>query len=490
MSANGSECEHLLAAFQTESRKRNAGEMLENKCTELGETRHCAGAPTVPEHERVVEALMDVFDVNLKDADGRTALHRAIKTQNQAACTALLKHKATDVNLKDARYGDTALHIAVHSENREAFDALLQHPAIEVGLKDAEGRTTLHLTVEQNNQGAFDALLKHPATDVNKKTDIDAYFEGYTALHIAAELGSIYHCKALLQHPNTDVNAKSHSTTTPLHTAIFNEKVDVCIAIIQHPGVDVNATNDDGETALHYVMGHRLMHKVVNKLLQHPDIDVNAKEPTYGRSALLDAFFYNWGTYAMDLLRHPQIDLELTDNDRISTLSYAAGNGCHTVCEFLLYKASGLQVNSPDVDGRTPFMSAVGCSVRTLDVSIAKTLAACRKVDVRSALDWIAPHGFTDIGYAAIFQGFDDATHADRMKRTAVASQLYAIVLKARPHSLWRKAQDYVASWSIATFWQRLAVERVYAEGGPGRSIDIAAAMADFGGNSEDNALT
>lgn len=79
---------------------------------------------------------------------GRTALHRAIKIDDQAIATLLLQNGA-NVNAQDD-FGYTPLHLAVNTVNAMMCTLLLQNGA-DVNVQDAAGNTPLALAIENED---------------------------------------------------------------------------------------------------------------------------------------------------------------------------------------------------------------------------------------------------------------------------------------------------------------------------------------------------
>jgi ankyrin repeat protein len=113
----------------------------------------------------------EIFDVNSRDADGRTQLMNAVNSAttdyNRNLVTNLLNTQGIDVNTtQDYREGsdsngNTALHYAVICMT--ATEQLLEVPSINVNVQNNEGITPLMIAVSNNDITTATALLNRGA---------------------------------------------------------------------------------------------------------------------------------------------------------------------------------------------------------------------------------------------------------------------------------------------------------------------------------------
>lgn len=99
------------------------------------------------------------FDINAKNADGRTLLHQAVVRDKPALVRALLNLSA-DVNAKDST-GNRALHLAVRSLSTKSISLLLDHEDVERDAENDAGERAVGLALESGNPLLFQILRKH-----------------------------------------------------------------------------------------------------------------------------------------------------------------------------------------------------------------------------------------------------------------------------------------------------------------------------------------
>ena len=92
-------------------------------------------------HNSIVKLLLDqpAVDVNVKDNDGRTALHRAVLANNAEGARMLLLHKDfNSANVTDY-FGTTALMDAVINRRKEVLRELVSHQCVSLDVGWLEG---------------------------------------------------------------------------------------------------------------------------------------------------------------------------------------------------------------------------------------------------------------------------------------------------------------------------------------------------------------
>ena len=165
-------------------------------------------------HSDEVSALLLIkgdegLDVNAQDAEGLTALHRAVSYDFARVVGQLIQRADLKLNTQDAE-GRTALHYAVLNGYARFVEALIQRDNIKLNTQDKDGRTALYYAVRNELDKIVKTLLAHE--------DILPFLRdthGRSPLQIARENKLDRMITLLLEHPLTlPVNAKGKLTTT------------------------------------------------------------------------------------------------------------------------------------------------------------------------------------------------------------------------------------------------------------------------------------
>ena len=192
--------------------------------------------------------LMHGADVNVRDLDGWTPLHRTV-------VYALAKNYAAAQNFAAA-------------ENTAILAKLLINHGADVNAKintkgHLAGYTPLHLAAQYNTAEVAKLLIDGGA-DVHAKTEGERYYTGYTPLHWAARRKKSTEIARMLIVKGADVNAKAKHGWTPLHNAALVNATETAKLLIEN-GADVNAIISvvesggccyDGQTPLDMAIGH------------------------------------------------------------------------------------------------------------------------------------------------------------------------------------------------------------------------------------------
>uniref|UniRef100_A0A8C1QZG0 CARD domain-containing protein n=1 Tax=Cyprinus carpio TaxID=7962 RepID=A0A8C1QZG0_CYPCA len=165
---------------------------------------------SVTNKEAIVYFLLrEGAKLNLKDREGRTALHRASERGHTAVALALAKAGA-DIHATD-HTSKTPLHLAAQN-GHETLMALLLRVGAQINSVTQDGFTPLHLASQSGHTEAVAQLLEGKA-DIRVKDK-----QGRTALHWAAAQGEVGIIQLLLD-AGSDANATEKEKKTPLHLA-------------------------------------------------------------------------------------------------------------------------------------------------------------------------------------------------------------------------------------------------------------------------------
>ncbi|XP_066251901.1 rabankyrin-5 isoform X2 [Euwallacea similis] len=190
-------------------------------------------------------------DINIRDPNGESLLHRAIKRGDSAAAFFLLENNC-DATLFTRNENDSALHLVAGATNLEDCERVtekLLNKNANINCQNKLGFTALHIAIQADNAPVFDILLQHEQVNPNVKTN-----EEHPPLYYAYnkfELDVTHYVDALLQKAaSTDTVYSSHGCVDLLQTLIMSGGRKGVVHLASHVH-DLNHVNVEGETAMH-----------------------------------------------------------------------------------------------------------------------------------------------------------------------------------------------------------------------------------------------
>ncbi|KAJ5069352.1 ankyrin repeat [Anaeramoeba ignava] len=351
-------------------------------------------------------------NVNAKNNKNQTPLHLVFQPQNQdfLQVAKLLFENGADPNLKDGN-NETILHLACEYQHKNPVEIikLLLGKGVDINAKNNQNETALHKACQyQQSQNTFEVitLLIENGADVACKTS-----ENTTCLHLIFQYQKcryLFGITQLLIQKGVDINAQNYKNETALHFVCHYQNEDNALQVIEYlisRNIQINALNKRNQTALHHICQyHQQKPYEIIKLLIGKGIDIHAKNNINGESALHTACIYqrhkileivqlfiengadinstnrNNQTPLLLIFQQQQqlqfnrsiqysliqitqyliakgADLNIQTKDRNQTLLHLIFefHNQENLLEILeLLIQSGIDINSPDIDGQTP----------------------------------------------------------------------------------------------------------------------------------------
>ncbi|RWS19765.1 E3 ubiquitin-protein ligase MIB2-like protein, partial [Leptotrombidium deliense] len=157
------------------------------------------------EVDLVQRLISDNVDINSKDEDGNSAIHRAVK-ENKVDVLKLLLENEANINAIN-KEGNTALHVAILNSSIACFQLLIDHK-IEINCfnnrKESElmcaMRLRLNGPLKHVRQQMIELLINHEDIDLRGKSDKSkSMLDGSNYLFIAIQFGNIFAVEKILE---------------------------------------------------------------------------------------------------------------------------------------------------------------------------------------------------------------------------------------------------------------------------------------------------
>ena len=364
-------------------------------------------AAKIDDDELVTYFIFKGADPELKNHDGDTPLHVAIKNRSLRAAKALSAVSSTLFS-RDAE-GVTALDLGLLSDD-SYYDLFITTKAGE--LRDIEGQTIVHYFVRTKNlKGIRQCISKGipiSVKDDNGKTPLDVAFEnlddeefveiaaelimggadevatdfayfqdamlarnvnsrfddGQTPLHLAAIYGHNAIAKYLLEN-NADTSVQDSSGATPLHEAVRYGNVEIAKALL-NSGANVNARDNLGKTPVMLILPKAKTAEIY-KLLIAFRADLSQKD-MFGDTVLHTASMLNVGADTFSILIDGGADVDARNKEGVTPLTIAVQkNDLETV---KLLTAAGADIHTQDTNGNSPLSIALAGSAEMLEAIV------------------------------------------------------------------------------------------------------------------------
>ena len=375
-------------------------------------------------------------DINAVDEDGNTVLHVAAKVDDPDLITYFI-FKGADPELKNFD-GDTPLHVAIKNNSFEAAKALSSVSstlfsrdnegvtALDRGLlvndayydifittkagelRDIEGQSIVHYFVRTKNLKGIRKCIEEgipiSVVDDNGKTPLDLAFEslddedsveiaaelimggadevetefsyfqdamlarnvnsrfddGQTPLHLAAIYGHNAIAKYLLEN-DADTTVQDSSGATPLHEAVRYGNIDIAKSLL-NSGANVNARDNLGKTPVMLILPKDKTAEIYKLLITYR-ADLTQKD-MFGDTVLHTASMLNVGAVTFSVLISGGADVDARNKEGVTPLAIAVQkNDLETV---KLLTAAGADIHTQDTNGNSPLSIALAGSPEML----------------------------------------------------------------------------------------------------------------------------
>ncbi len=304
-------------------------------------------------------------NVNKFDNTMRTPLMTACAKTHTHIALALLNAKTIEVRLSDTS-DNTALHLACMNGMLVVVRTLMTRGA-RINAKNKQGETPLMVATNTSHPNTALVLLERNDIDVNA---VDS--AGDTALHNAATNGMLLVVQKLIER-QASINVRDKNGVTALVLACKHEFENVALALLGTTNNFVDVADATYTDALLWSCENGML-SVVKRLLDR-GVDVNARDAD-DQLPLVTACWNKRNSVALTLLKHHDIEVNLTDADPASALHHASGHGMLDVVKKLI--AKGADVNIEGWESQTPLI--VACIKGQANVAL--TLLEHEKIDI------------------------------------------------------------------------------------------------------------
>ncbi|RWS20464.1 E3 ubiquitin-protein ligase MIB2-like protein [Leptotrombidium deliense] len=195
------------------------------------------------ELESVRKLITDGADLNVKDCDGNTAVHKAAEG-NHVEVLNLLLEAGADKNVVNFM-GNSALHIAISNMATESVKLLL-NKGIEVNRFNLEEKSELMYAMKIASNGPvgakerfsrnviIDLLINHENIDI-RCTSVGnrIIFNGENYLFYAVRHHHSFFVKKILEKDPSLLEAKNKQGNYPIHAAVYSNNLESLMIILE-----------------------------------------------------------------------------------------------------------------------------------------------------------------------------------------------------------------------------------------------------------------
>ncbi|KAK7211802.1 hypothetical protein V2G26_018980 [Clonostachys chloroleuca] len=306
-------------------------------------------------HLEIIELLVghEKLDPNFSNV-GRRPLELAIDVKSHPMAELLLSRPDLDPNVHGGLY--TPLSEAVRKNMHDTVRIMLERPDTDPNLRSEHNPdgTPLITAIHWGASQIVEELLEREDLDPNLPSTVSK--PSKTPLTCAAGLGSEPKVKLLLSRNGIDVNLSTNEHT-PLSQAIMSRELKIVEMLMGHQHIDPNHAPDMNTTL-------RVYSKVAGKsgytFTKSTTTDRADDARTIAKNIpLCLAMELQEYEAASMLLRHPKVDIHITDGTNRTPLWWATFGGSPALVRLLLENGADKQINIQDINGWAPLHVAV-----------------------------------------------------------------------------------------------------------------------------------
>ncbi|VUC25838.1 unnamed protein product [Clonostachys rosea] len=293
---------------------------------------------------------------------GRTPLELAIDVRSHAMAELLVSRPDLDPNL----HGESSfppLSQAIRKRMHDTVRVMLQRPDTDPNLRSKHNPdgTPLITAIYCGTPEIVEELLKREDLDPNRlSSDLRSAKAPLTS---ATGLGDERMVKSLLSRGGIDVNLSTNGQT-PLTQAITSRKPKIVGMLVGHQHIDPNRAPDlNGNMRVYSRVAGKSGYLFANP--STTDRAIDAKSIPLWLAAELQEY-----EAASILLRHPDIDINMTDGTKRTALWWAAFGGSPAMLRLLAENGAEKQINTQDIQGWAPLHVAVNSGYSQLVADI------------------------------------------------------------------------------------------------------------------------
>lgn len=266
--------------------------------------------------DKFIEAKADIHFVS--DIMRNRLLHATAMRGNQQLNRHLVETYGLDPNALNAD-GQTPVFFAAREQNFSVISAFLEQKA-DLSIRDRLGNTPLHCLIEASQASQFNR-----AELENEFHDIEQLLQEESAREVKASPAAAAASADDAPAPAAAVRADAASSMSLIPMSQGNESKSIedfnhCLEALIKGGVDPNAVSQDGDTALQ-VMATKPHLDITVLLRYNPNVNAQNKK---GQTALILAINASNWVAVYQLIRHPEVRLDLADHKGMTALHYLA----------------------------------------------------------------------------------------------------------------------------------------------------------------------